>query len=86
MSETQRSRIENGNEAFIAANSYDDPDEDEYVIACRSEPVIFPVRRQREDLIRRSNCQLVITKHCNDERTDPVSASVTRRLDKKMNK
>lgn len=80
----QCTTIEKENEGeFVVRNSYDDPEENEYVIASRSEPVIFPARRQHEDLIRRSSRRLITTKRCNDEQTDPMSTTVSRRLDKR---
>ncbi|EJD74412.1 hypothetical protein LOAG_18272 [Loa loa] len=77
----QRTTIENEIEGeFIVSNSYDDPEENEYVVASRSEPVIYPARRQREDSLRRSSRRLITTKRGNDERTDPLPATFTRRI------
>lgn len=74
--------IENENEGeFIVGNLYDDPEENEYVVASRSEPVIYPSSRQREDSIRRSNRRLITSKR-GDERTEPTT--VTRRLDRRV--
>lgn len=66
---------------FIVGTSYDYPEENEYIVACRSEPIIYPAKRQREDSIRRSNRRFLVIKRGNDERTE--SNPTTRRLDTK---
>lgn len=80
----QYTTIENENEGeYIMGNSYYDSEENEYVVASRSEPVMYPVRRQREDSFRRNNRRLITTKRNIDERIDPSPATITRRLDRK---
>ncbi|VDM09070.1 unnamed protein product [Wuchereria bancrofti] len=78
---TQYTATENENEGeFVVVNSYDDTEENEYVVASRSEPVIYPARRQRENSIRRSNRRLITNNRSSDERTDPIPGTVTRRI------
>lgn len=78
---TQYTATENENEGeFVVVNSYDDAEENEYIIASRSEPVIYPARRQHENSIRRSNRRLIANNRNSDERTDPIPGTITRRI------
>uniref|UniRef100_A0A915PLL6 Uncharacterized protein n=1 Tax=Setaria digitata TaxID=48799 RepID=A0A915PLL6_9BILA len=72
--------IENESEGeFIMGNSCDYPEENEYVVACRSEPVVYPARRQHTDSFQRSNRRLITTKRCNDD-CNGVPSTITRRV------
>ncbi|VDN03545.1 unnamed protein product [Thelazia callipaeda] len=72
--------VENENDEFIIGDSYDDDvEENDYIIASRSEPVMYPSKQQDESSWQNSH-YLCLAKQRSSEGTDSISETISRRI------